>query len=666
MILEKIKKPQDIKLLSEEELKFLADELREEIISVCSKNGGHIASSLGVVELTIALLRSFDFEKTDKIIWDVGHQSYSYKILTGRKENFNTLRKIGGISGFPSLSESRYDFFGTGHAGTSISAALGMSVAKDLNRGGAVKNDESGKNDKAYYAGCGNGRIIAVIGDASISSGPALEGLNNAGSLKKDIIVVLNDNEMSISKNVGAISNYLNKILSGNFYQGIRKEAEKMLKSIPLFGSQVARLISKFEESFKNLIGPGIIFEELGFTYIGPIDGHNIPYLLNTFENIKNIEKPILLHVITKKGKGYEPAEKNPSIFHGISAFDKKTGLTLKKSGNISYGELASNFLLNVAENNGKIIAVTAAMPDGTGLSKFSKVLPRRFFDVGIAEEHAAVFAAGAAANGLKPFVFIYSTFLQRSLDQIIHDICLQNLPVVFCIDRAGIAGEDGATHQGIFDISYLNYIPNLIFMSPRNEYELMRMIKSSVLYNKPVAIRYPKAEVSYFIPPAESEVALIKEGEFDILIDPGIFKNVIISIGSPHTEILNEMLPKLNGDIDEEEEKIGLIDARFISPVLPELIDKIKNAKRIMTVEENVEFSGFGAKLLTSLCKERHLTDLEYKIISLGNNFVEHGSRGELLAIKGFSKEKLHDSINSFFFTNAACKKNKIRYSSF
>ena len=647
MILEKIKNPNDLKTLRFEELEMLAGELREEIISVCSKNGGHIASSLGVVELTIAILKSFDIENADKIIWDVGHQSYPYKILTGRKEKFHTLRKLGGISGFPSIGESRYDHFGTGHAGTSISAALGMSAAKDL-------NNENGVN--------GSGRIIAVIGDASISNGLALEGLNNAGSLKKDIIVILNDNEMSISKNVGAISNYLNKIMSGNFYQGLRKEAERMLNSIPLFGSQMARLVSKFEESFKNLIGPGIIFEELGFTYIGPIDGHNIPYLLDSFENIKKIKKPILLHVITKKGKGYGPSEKNPSIFHGISAFDKNTGLTLKKSGNISYGETASDFLMNIAENNAKIIAVTAAMPDGTGLSKFSKAFPDRFFDVGIAEEHAAVFAAGAAANGLKPFVFMYSTFLQRSLDQIIHDICLQNLPVVFCIDRAGIAGEDGATHQGIFDISFLNFIPNLVFMSPRNEYELMRMIKSSVSYNKPVAIRYPKVEIPYFSLPEEKTVPVINEGEFEILIDS--IQNFVISIGAPHTGMLKDILTEINESIAEEEQKIGLINARFISPISRELITKIKTAKKIMTVEENVEFSGFGAKLLTVLSRDTLLADLEYKIVSLGNNYIEHCSRSELLAASGFSKEKLSDSVSGFFIING--EKNKTGYSSF
>ncbi|MHB8232235.1 MAG: 1-deoxy-D-xylulose-5-phosphate synthase [bacterium] len=645
MLLEKIKNPNDVKTLRVEELETLANELREEIISVCSKNGGHLASSLGVAELTVAILKSFDLENSDKIIWDVGHQSYPYKLLTGRKEVFRTLRKLGGISGFPSINESKYDYFGTGHAGTSISAALGMSVAKDLQSAD----------------GNGKGRIIAVIGDASISNGLALEGLNNAGSLKKDIIVILNDNEMSISKNVGAISNYLNKIMSGDFYQGMRKEAERLLKSIPLFGSQMARLISKFEESFKNLIGPGIIFEELGFTYIGPIDGHNITYLLDSFENIKKIKKPILLHVITKKGKGYGPSEKNPSIFHGISAFDKNTGLTLKKTGNISFGEVASDFLINMAKHNDKIIAVTAAMPDGTGLSKFSKIFPDRFFDVGIAEGHAATFAAGAAANGLKPFVFIYSTFLQRSLDQIIHDICIQNLPVVFCIDRAGIAGEDGATHQGIFDVSFLNYIPNLIFMSPRNEYELMQMIKSSLSYNKPVAIRYPKTEVPYFKPSEDEYFPQVNEGEFETLIDS--LQNIVISLGAPHTEILRDILAKINGDIPEKEQKIGLINARFISPISPELIQKIKNAKRIMTVEENVEFSGFGSKLLTVLSQNTRLINLEYKIISLGHNYIEHGSRNELLAVSGFSREKLLDSINGFFIINS--EKNKVRYSS-
>lgn len=642
MILDKIKSPNDVKALKPEELETLARELREEIITTCSKNGGHIASSLGVTELTIAVLKSFDIENSDKIIWDVGHQSYPYKLLTGRRERFSTLRKLGGISGFPSINESKYDYFGTGHAGTSISAALGMSVAKDLTDRG------------------NQGRIIAVIGDASISNGLALEGLNNAGSLKRDIIVILNDNEMSISKNVGAISNYLNKIMSGDFYQGLRKEAEKLLKSIPLFGNQMAKLVSKFEESFKNLIVPGILFEELGFTYIGPIDGHNIPYLLDSFENIKKIKKPILLHVITKKGKGYGPSEKNPSIFHGISAFDKNTGLILKKTDDITYGEAASNFLINIAKNNKKIIAITAAMPDGTGLSKFSKVFPERFFDTGIAEGHASTFAAGAAANGLRPFVFIYSTFLQRSLDQIIHDICLQNLPVVLCIDRAGIAGEDGATHQGIFDVSFLGYIPNLIFMSPKNEYELMQMVKSSLSYNAPTVIRYPKAKIPYFTSPEEEEIPVISEGEFEVLLDGN--DDIIISLGAPHTEIIKDLLDDINKNSAGGEQGIGLINARFISPISLKLIDKIKGSKRVMTVEENVEFSGFGAKLLTVLSQNFPLTNLEYKIISLGNDYIEHGSRNELLAVMGFSREKLLKSINDFFKVNS--EENKIRHS--
>ena len=644
MLLDKIKNPGDVKTLYIDDLKILAKELREEIISTCSKNGGHLASSLGVVELTLALLKSFDIENSDKIIWDVGHQSYSYKILTGRKDNFATIRKLGGISGFPSINESKYDFFGTGHAGTSISAALGISVAQDLSKKGDA------------------GRVIAVIGDASISNGIALEGLNHAGALKKDIVVILNDNEMSISKNVGAISNYLNKIMGGDFYQSFRNDIEKLLKSIPLFGNQVARLASKLEESFKNLIVPGIIFEELGFTYIGPIDGHSISNLLDTFENIKKIKKPILLHIITQKGKGYEPSEKNPSLFHGISAFDKNTGLTLKKTGNITYGETASNFLINLAKNDDKIIAITAAMPDGTGLSKFSKIFPERFFDVGIAEEHAATFAAGSASSGSKPFIFIYSTFLQRSLDQIIHDICLQNLPVVFCIDRAGIAGEDGATHQGLFDISFLNYIPNLIFMSPKDEYELMQMVKSALSYNKPVAIRYPKIEIPYFEAPDIGNVAIINEGEFEVLQNYG--ENIIISLGAPHTEIIKNILCKINENITDESRKIGLINARFISPISNKLINKIKKAKKIMTVEENVEYSGFGSKLLTILSQNTAMLNMEYKILSLKNSYIEHGPRKELLANAGFSYEGLSNSINLFF--NITNEKIKIRHSSF
>jgi 1-deoxy-D-xylulose-5-phosphate synthase len=632
MILEKIEKVEDIKKLSLNDLDSLAKDIREEIIKVCAKNGGHLASSLGVVELTIAILKTFNIDENDKVIWDVGHQSYAYKLLTGRKDKFNTIRKLGGISGFPSISESKYDFFGTGHAGTSISAALGMAVAKDI------------------IQQTSEGRVIAVIGDASISNGLALEGLNHAGVMKKDLIVILNDNEMSISKSVGAMSNYLNKIMTGNFYLKLRNEMEKLLKSIPLFGLQVAKIASKFEESFKNLIVPGIIFEELGFTYVGPIDGHNITYLIESFENIKKIKKPILLHVITQKGKGYEPSEKNPSHFHGISAFDKNTGIMLKKTGNITFGEVASNFLIKLAKDNNKIIAITAAMSEGTGLIKFSKTFPDRFFDVGIQEEHAVTFAAGAARGGLKPFFFIYSTFLQRSLDQIIHDVCLQNLPVVFCIDRAGIAGEDGATHQGIFDISYLGYIPNLVLMAPRDENELTSMLKSALYYNKPVAIRYPKSEIPYRESQDPDTVATIEEGQFEVLID--YFENLIIGVGT-YIPLVEKILYSINENIvpGTAIKPIGLINARFISPISEKLINKIKNSKKIMTFEENIQFSGFGSKLITLLSDNIDTLNLKYKIVSLGNSFIEHGSRKELLSIAGFSEDNFECIINQFFF---------------
>jgi 1-deoxy-D-xylulose-5-phosphate synthase len=639
MILDNINDVKDIKKINPEDLNLLAKELRKEIISVCSKNGGHLASSLGVVELTIAILKSFDIEKNDKIIWDVGHQSYAYKLLTGRRDKFNSIRKLGGLSGFPSINESKYDFFGTGHAGTSISAALGMAVADDI-----TKKNLNLNND---------GRIIAVIGDASISNGLALEGLNHAGAMKKDIIVILNDNEMSISKSVGAFSNYLNKILTGEIYIKLRNETEKFLKSIPLFGLQFAKLASKTEELFKNIIGPGIIFEELGFTYIGPIDGHNIEYLTDTFENIKKIKKPILLHIITQKGKGYKPSEKNPSLFHGISAFDENTGIMLKKTGNITLGEIASNFLIKLAKDNKNIITITAAMTEGTGLSNFAKLFPERFFDVGIQEEHAVTFSAGAAANGLKPFFFIYSTFLQRSLDQIIHDVCLQNLPVVFCIDRAGIAGEDGATHQGIFDLSFLGYIPNLVIMCPKDADELIRMVKSSISYNKPVAIRYPKSEIPYFEMPEPESVAIIQEGEFETLIDN--FEYVIVSIGI-QTSMLEKILNEINKDNKNSHnmKSIGLINARFVSPISENLINKIKYAKKIMTVEENVEFSGFGSKIITLLSDNlsNDVLNFKYKIVSLGNNFIEHGSRKEMLLLSGFSEQGFKIMINEFFFS--------------
>ena len=475
MILQKIDSPLDLKKLSLDELRLLAEELRQIIIQTVSVNGGHLASSLGVIEITIALHYVFNTPK-DKIIWDVGHQSYSHKLLTGRKNRFSTIRKENGLSGFPKIEESEYDAFGTGHSSTSISAALGIIEGRDINKE--------------------NFKVIAVIGDGAMTGGLAFEGLNNAGHLKKDLIVILNDNEMSISPNVGALSAYMNRILTGEFYRKLKKETKSFLEGIPKVGGQMAKIAQKAEETIKGLLLPGVLFEELGFDYVGPIDGHNTELLIETFKRIKTSTSPTLIHVITKKGKGYEFSEKNPCSFHGVGPFELETGSQISSKNSISYSSAFGNFLSDLAENDQRIIAVSAAMKEGTGLNCFAEKFPDRFFDVGIAEPHAVTFAAGLASRGLKPVVAIYSTFLQRAYDEIVHDVCLQKLPVIFAIDRAGIVGEDGPTHHGLFDISYLRHIPNLVFMSPKDGAELKQMLEFAIKYQGPSAIRYPRGKV--------------------------------------------------------------------------------------------------------------------------------------------------------------------------
>ncbi|HZW36067.1 MAG: 1-deoxy-D-xylulose-5-phosphate synthase [Deltaproteobacteria bacterium] len=464
-----IRSPEDLKRIPRERLPQVAAELRELIVEGVSRTGGHLASSLGVVELTIALHYVFSCP-TDRIVWDVGHQAYAHKILTGRRELFSTLRTFGGISGFPRALESPYDAFGTGHSGTSISAALGMAVARDMRKE--------------------RHKVIAVIGDGSLSSGLALEGLNQAGHQKRDLIVVLNDNEWSISQNVGAISGYLNRMMTGKFYTSFRKRIENLLKSMPR-GDFMARIGKKAEELTKGFIVPGLLFEELGFTYIGPISGHNIEDLLATFQNLANLEGPLLVHVVTSKGKGYAPAEANPEYFHGVGVFDPSTGKG--KESAPTYTDAFADAIVEIGREYPKVVAITAAMCSGTGLSKFRDAFPDRFFDVGIAEGHAVTFAAGLAREGKIPVVTIYSTFLQRAYDQILHDVCLQNLPVVFAVDRGGIVGADGATHQGLFDLSFLRHIPNMSVMAPGCQEELAAMLRAAVAAGRPAAIRYPR-----------------------------------------------------------------------------------------------------------------------------------------------------------------------------
>ncbi|HAS54147.1 MAG TPA: 1-deoxy-D-xylulose-5-phosphate synthase, partial [Nitrospiraceae bacterium] len=479
MILDNINNPDDLRSLPEEELPSLASEIREKIIDVVSKTGGHLAPSLGVVDLTIALHYVFD-TPGDRIVWDVGHQAYAHKLLTGRRDQFHTLRQFGGISGYPKRDESPYDHFDVGHASTSISAALGMVAAREI-------------NNEDY-------RVVAVIGDGSISAGLAFEGLNQAGHLKKKMIVVLNDNEMSISPNVGALSSYLSRLMTGQFYTKLRQEAKNFLQSIPKLGESMLSFAKRAEESFKSLMAPGMFFEELGFQYIGPIDGHRIDHLLETFNNIKDFDWPVLVHVVTKKGKGCEFAECAPSQYHGTAPFDRATGSVPKKPAALSYTDVFGSTMLRLAESDRSLVAISAAMSDGTGLDQFSQQYPDRFFDVGIAESHGITFACGLATEGLHPVAAIYSTFMQRAYDQVVHDMCLQNLPVTLAMDRAGIVGEDGPTHHGVFDIAIFRTLPDVVAMAPADENELQHMLATAFACGLPALLRYPRGR-GYGVP---------------------------------------------------------------------------------------------------------------------------------------------------------------------
>lgn len=597
MMIEGIKGPEDIKSLSIDELNQLASELRGIIIERVANNGGHLASSLGVVELTIALHYVFN-SPTDKIIWDVGHQSYAHKLLTGRLKDFHTLRQYGGISGFPRIDESAHDAFGTGHSSTSISAGLGIIEARDHLKSGITN------------------KVISVIGDGAMTAGLAFEGLNHAGHLKKDIIVVLNDNEMSISPNVGALSIYLQKIMTGDLYTRFRKETKYLLERLPKVGDSMLKIAQRAEETVKGFFAPGILFEELGFEYVGPVDGHRIDLMIETFERFKDFPAPVLIHVITKKGKGYAPAERNPSLFHGIGPFDVKTGMP-RSSKDVSYSEVFGEYLVELAEDDDRIVAITAAMTEGTGLTEFATRFPKRFYDVGIAEPHAVTFSAGLAIQGMKPVVAIYSTFLQRAYDEIIHDVCLQNLPVVFAIDRAGIVGEDGPTHHGAFDLSYLRHIPNMVVMAPKDGNELRSMLKTAISYNGPCAIRYPRGsaininEYPINIPIGKSE--LLRDGR-DILI---------IAIGSM-------VLPSISASEILKRDGISsaVINARFIKPLDTALIFSLaKNTEYILTVEENSVLGGFGSAVMEALV-ESGINGSRIKMLGIPDRFIRHGPR--------------------------------------
>ena len=620
MILDNISNPDDLRKLSREELVALAAELRQEIIAVVSKNGGHLAPSLGVVDLTIALHYAFDTPK-DRVIWDVGHQAYAHKLLTGRRERFHTLRQHGGISGFPKREESPYDQFDVGHASTSISAALGMIAARD------IKGEDH--------------RVIAVIGDGSISAGLAFEGLNQAGHLKKNLVVVLNDNEMSISPNVGALSAYLNRLMTGNFYTRLRLETKSFLQGIPKIGVSMFNLAKKTEESLKGLMAPGLLFEELGFQYVGPIDGHRIDHLLDTFNNIKDFTWPVLVHVVTKKGKGCEFAENDPARYHGTPAFDLCTGKPVsKKESVLSYTEVFGQTMVKLAEDNNRIVAISAAMPDGTGLDTFAAKYPDRFFDVGIAEPHGITFACGLAAEGLHPVAAIYSTFMQRAYDQIVHDLCLQNLPVTLALDRAGLVGEDGPTHHGVFDLAYLRHLPNMVIMAPQDENELQHMIKTAVEYAGPTAVRYPRGTGVGV--PMDQELKALEVGKAEVLREGSDL--VILAVGTmvhPSLEAADRL--KAEGI------SAAVVNARFVKPLDEELIlQAARKTGRVVTVEEHALAGGFGSAVLECL-ESNGLAGIKAHRIGLPDAFIEHGSQKILRQKYGLDADGIYASAREF-----------------
>ena len=603
-ILPKIKDPSDIARLSMSELAQLAEEIREEMIFVVSKNGGHLAPSLGVVELTLALLRVF-YPGKDKLIWDVGHQSYAYKLLTGRRDDFHTLRTHKGICGFPRREESPFDHFGTGHSSTSISAALGMAMARDL----------KGKNHN----------VLAIIGDGSMTAGIAFEGLNQAGDAGRPLIVVLNDNEMSISKNVGALSLLLSRGLSTKLARRTMGEVENFLSSIPGIGEDIISILHRGQSSIKTFFTPGMLFEALGFDYVGPVDGHDIEKMSEIFEVAKSMSSPVLVHVLTKKGRGYAPAEDNPTRFHGVGKFELKTGESEKIAGTgPTFTECFGETLVELAKKDKNIIAITAAMPGGTGLEQFAKQFPERYVDVGICEQHAVTFAGGLATQGMKPVVAIYSTFMQRAYDQILHDICLQNLPVVLCLDRAGLVGEDGATHHGTFDLSYLRHIPNISLLTPRNGSELKAMLIEAVSHGGPVALRYPRActeETEELNNPIEwGRGEIIQEGE-DI---------AIIAVGS----LVNFAIKAAKSFFEETGRAVTIFNCRFVKPLPHEQISEIvKSHSKLLILEENVLAGGFSGAVLEFLNDRDLGKDLTVSRLGLPDCFVEHGSTSQLLS---------------------------------
>lgn len=618
MILDRIKKPNDVKSLTLPECDELAEEIRQFLIRSLSETGGHLASNLGVVELTIALHKVLQFPE-DKLIWDVGHQAYTHKILTGRKEQFATLRKTGGLSGFPKRNESACDAFDTGHSSTSISAGLGMVQARDL------KGED--------YT------VISVIGDGALTGGMAYEALNNAAELKKNFIIVLNDNEMSITKNVGGMSAYLGNIRTAAAYTELKMEVTQALKKIPKVGDGMVDAIHKTKSSIKQFVIPGMLFENMGLTYLGPVDGHNIGQMIRVFHDAKRKLGPVLVHVLTQKGKGYAPAVRHPARFHGAGPFEIETGLP-KSGGKATYTDIFSTVMRKFGDREPDVVAVSAAMVPGTGLKRFGNMFPDRLFDVGIAEEHAVTFAAGLALGGLRPVVAVYSSFLQRAMDQILHDVCMQNLPVVFAVDRAGLVGSDGETHHGCFDLTYLSMMPNMTVMAPKNKWELSDMLKFAIRQSGPVAIRYPRGEAYDGL---EDHRAPVEMGKAEVLYQGE--EIALLAVGN-----MVKTAEQVYGKLKEEGKNPTLVNMRFVKPLDTDLLERLgKNHKWIITLEENIKNGGFGEKVMTYYAEKDEFKNVEVRIVAIEDRFVSHGSVGDLMRQQRMDAESVVERIHEW-----------------
>lgn len=614
MVLDQIQNVNDIKNLTEEEIDTLREEIRTFLVESIAKTGGHLASNLGVIELTMALHLSFDLTK-DKIVWDVGHQSYTHKILTGRKDGFEHLREYGGMSGFPKTEECEADSFNTGHSSTSISAGLGMAEAREI----------TGDN----YS------VVSVIGDGALTGGMAFEALNNASRIKTNFIIVLNDNNMSISENVGGLSKYLNDFRTADVYMDLKDVVANSLSKIPVYGDRIVRKIRNAKSGIKQLFVPGMFFEEMGITYLGPVDGSNIKAMRRAFAEAKRVRGPVLVHVITKKGDGYVPAERHPARFHGTAPFDIETGVPLQKQSKAHYTDVFSTVMKKMGEREPKLVAITAAMVDGTGLKRFHNLYPERFFDVGIAEEHAVTFAAGMAKSGLKPVFAVYSSFLQRAYDQVLHDVCLQNLPVVFAIDRAGLVGKDGATHQGIFDLSYLSTIPNLTIMAPKNKWELSDMLKFAIAADTPMAIRYPRGDACDLW---KEKRAPIEKGKAEVLCEGTDV--ALFAIGS-----MVETAWKVMEKLQERGISATVVNARFAAPLDKECICSLAQKHRLLvTLEENVASGGMGEHVAAMLMDEQ--IRMKLLRIAVPDTFVEHGDVDTLYRVLGMDADTVTNRI--------------------